>query len=765
MAPSRIISISVLLASGVAGFLYLSLQSGPRFWTSFGKQTHVVEPSHITSTAHRFTPEVLLSAPRRSPAVPDPSGKLALYTVSTYSFESHEKTSEIRVLNIANGQSTLISNDRKASDPVWLEDATELLWFQEGNKGATELVVSSVEEIGKSYVAGIVPGSISDPKVKLLRPGRTAIGVTGKSSRNGTLYNAECEPKKYTSARLYDSTMVRHWDEYVAPQKNAIWYGVLEKSAGEWSLGSLTNALKDTGLESPMPTFGGKDHYDISSTGLVFVAKDPDLNPAFNTKCNFYYVPIQDFSREPAVRPQKFDISILQGAATSPVFSPDGKSAAFLQMKKNGYESDQNHIVHIPRLSSLQEDTDDSINSASVITLAGPEATWDRSPSSVIFNPDGTLLLFVIEDKGDDVLFKIDLVDSSATTPQHPHALTGSGVISDVQPLRADSGELFISSSNLIDNSIYTIIDPAKPSDSRIVSSNSRNGLSFGLSSNQVSEIWFQGAGDYQVHALVMKPSDFSEDKKYPLAYMIHGGPQGAWTRSWSTRWNPAVFAEQGYVVICPNPTGSTGYGQAFVDAITGSWGGLPYEDLVKGFEFIKGLPYVDTDNAVALGASYGGYMMNWMQGHPLGRAFKALVCHDGVFSMVNQISSDEQYFPNHDLGGPYWKAQETWEKWNPARFTGNWSTPMLVIHNEMDYRLPISEGLAMFNVLQERGIESRFLTFADENHWVLKEENGLVWHTVVLNWINKFVGLPPYKDEEELRRMGMAGEQAPAAG
>lgn len=194
---------------------------------------------------------------------------------------------------------------------------------------------------------------------------------------------------------------------------------------------------------------------------------------------------------------------------------------------------------------------------------------------------------------------------------------------------------------------------------------------------------------------------------------------QSSWTRSWSTRWNPAVFAEQGYVVICPNPTGSTGYGQALVDAITESWGGLPYEDLVNGFEYIKQhLPYVDTDRAVALGASYGGYMMNWFQGHPLGRVFKALVCHDGVFSMTNQISSDEQYFPNHDLGGPYWKNRETWEKWSPARFTGNWSTPMLVIHNELDYRLPISEGLAMFNVLQERGIESRFLTFSDENHW-----------------------------------------------
>ncbi|KAL8666649.1 MAG: hypothetical protein Q9202_001187 [Teloschistes flavicans] len=260
------------------------------------------------------------------------------------------------------------------------------------------------------------------------------------------------------------------------------------------------------------------------------------------------------------------------------------------------------------------------------------------------------------------------------------------------------------------------------------------------------------------LYHLLAHPERYS-DRCWPgylIYHLLVTGQKGAWTRSWSTRWNPAVFAEQGYVVICPNPTGSTGYGQAFVDAIGGSWGGLPYDDLVKGFDYIKEtLPYVDTDRAVALGASYGGYMMNWFQGHPLGRAFKALVCHDGVFSMTDQMSSDEQYFPNHDLKGPYWKSKATWEKWDPSRFTGNWSTPMLVIHNALDYRLPISEGLAMFNVLQERGIESRFLTFSDENHWVLKEENSLVWHTVVLNWINKFVGLPPYKDGDLVDPVG----------
>jgi len=268
----------------------------------------------------------------------------------------------------------------------------------------------------------------------------------------------------------------------------------------------------------------------------------------------------------------------------------------------------------------------------------------------------------------------------------------------------------------------------------------------------------------------VYKPSNFEEGKKYPLALLIHGGPQGAWGDSWSTRWNPAVYAEQGYVVITPNITGSTGYGQAFTDAIRKDWGGAPYNDLVNVMDWVeKNMPEVDMTRAVALGASYGGYMVNWLQGHDLGRRFKALVCHDGIFSFAGGLlATEELYFPFHDLGGTPWYSPsgnqttddakqafgqtslDAWNKNDPSRYLDHWQTPQLVIHNEKDYRLCISEGLAAFNVLQARGIDSQFLTFPDENHWVLAPENSLVWHKVVLNWINKYVGLPAYCEDNE---------------
>lgn len=706
---------------------------------------------------------VLLTAPQRSEAVPNLDGTLALFTVSTYSFESHKKTAEIKVLDIKNGQSSLISHDDKDSEPNWLGDGNELIWLREGEKGSTKIIHGDVDDVGNTYVVGVIQGEISDVKLKVLDKGDVAIAFVGKARPDGSLYNPKNEPKSYSSARVYDSLMVRHWDKYVTPNKNAIWHGSLRKSKphitesqGRYTLSNLTNVLKDTHLESPIPPFGGSDHFDISSAGIAFVAKDPTLNPATNTKANFYFLPASSFLAPSSSNLQKVEVEGLEGASTSPVFSPDGVAAAFLQMKKNGYESDKNRIILIPNIMK-------SSSAIELLQSNDGKGLWDRSPSAIYWSQDGKRLYLQAEENGKGLLFQLDIPIIPTEVTRLPRPLTDAGSVSNVWPLAADSSSLFVSSTSLVDNSVYTIIDPSTPRDAKLVSSNSRNGTSFGLSKTQVSDIWFKGSGDYKVHAWVVKPSDFNESKKYPLAYLVHGGPQGAWSDQWSTRWNPAVFAEQGYVIVAPNPTGSTGYGQAFCDAIQKSWGGLPYEDLVNGFSYIReNLSYIDTSRAVALGASYGGYMMNWIQGHPLGREFKALVCHDGVFSMPNQISSDEQYFPNHELGGPLWTAMDTWERWDPARFTGQWATPQLVIHSELDYRLAISEGLAAFNVLQERGVPSRFLSFPDENHWVVKEENSLVWHTVVLNFINQFVGFPPFKDEA---KQGFQVQSSPLLG
>jgi dipeptidyl aminopeptidase/acylaminoacyl peptidase len=626
------------------------------------------------------------------------------------------------------------------------------------------VVVSSILTCHSSYTAGTIAGPVSDLKIHSLGNDQFAFAVSGKASPDGSLVNPEKAEKPHTTGKLYNAVFVRHWDHYVTEDRNALWLAKLEKKDDKYKLSELKNALKGTKLESPIDPFGGKDHFDISKNGLVFTAKDPDLSPAFHTKTNIYVLASENFwdnlHTEKTPKIEKTSIKGFEGASTSPVWSNSGKMIAFLSMKKDGYESDKNQPF-------IMHDYQKPSELTHVFATEDGRGKWDRSPQSISWSPDDWHLYFTAEEHGRVNLFQVGPPKAPGKDSSLPSVLVKGGNVAVVQVLK--NGDIFVSSNSLVENSLYSVVPLSarkdhddeytlpiddRPFDSKpghlttkYISSNTRSGSMFGLSRKQVDEFHWDGAASgTSVHAWVMKPSNFSPDKTYPLAYLIHGGPQGAWEDSWSTRWNPAVFAEQGYVVVCPNPTGSTSYGQDFTDAIQGQWGGLPYEDLVLGFDWIKkNVKYVDTDRAVALGASYGGYMMNWIQGHPLGREFKALVTHDGVFSMSGQMSSEELYFPFHDLKGEPWKNPEGWAKWDPSKFTEHWQTPHLIIHNELDYRLTISEGLGAFHTLQARGIKSQFLTFPDENHWVLKPENSLMWHEVVLDWINEHVGLEKY--------------------
>lgn len=712
----------------------------------------------MTVRASHFTPEVLLSAPRRSSGIPNRDGSKILYSVSEYSFGTHSKESEVRVLDVATQESILITTSAAAGFD-WLGN-DEVLVLTSWERNCTNVKIGSITNFeATSYIVETIPALVGDLRICPLSNGEYGIAVSAKTTPDGQLFNPATAPKPHTSGRVYNSMFVRHWDHYVTENRNSIWVAKLTKEGDKFEMSELRNALQDTNLESPIDPFPGTEHFDIHEKGLVFTAKDPELDPALHTKTNIYTILADDFwtRKEFSNDAKSLKIEGYDGAKTSPVFSHDGKALAFLAMRTDGYESDKNQVCYVDDLNDLNE----------VVVLFGTasgKGKWDRSPSRVLFGRDTSTLLLLAEEHGRGNLY-VTGVGSQRPTVSGPIMIVRGGSIGDVHAL--NNGDLFLSSSSLIDSSIWSLLKSAtiervlglelsyaqrRPalhtpdglmSDDRttkLLSSLSRNGSMFGLSRKQVDEIHWDGAADgTTVHAWVMRPSDFDKKKKYPLAYLIHGGPQGAWGDSWSTRWNPAIFAEQGFIVVCPNPTGSTGYGQAFTDAIRGQWGGLPYQDLVKGIDWIgENMKYVDMNRAVALGASYGGYMINWIQGHDLGRKFRALVCHDGVFSMTGQLASEELYFPFHDLKGRLWENRSHWEEWDPSRFTQNWSTPQLVIHSELDYRLTISEGLSAFHALQTRGVESQFLTFPDENHWVLNPENSLLWHQTVLSFIKK---------------------------
>ncbi|KAK5721087.1 hypothetical protein LTR15_007051 [Elasticomyces elasticus] len=733
----------------------------------------------MVQRAVKFTPEVLLSAPRRSAGVPNPSGSRILYTESTYSFSTHKKTVELRLLDVKSKDSHILATDDDVSDFNWLDDEN-FVCLQSEKDGTTSLYAADVSKVPGStathYVVGKVDGIANNLKIcKLDEDGtKFALVLNAPALPDGSLLTPkEASKKTHSTGRLYSKLYVRHWDHYEGKTKNALWVGEIQRAGDDlYELSELTNALKGTGLECTIAPFGGTDNFDIRRNGLIFVAKDPKLNVALNTKCNVYMLHVDSWTQSENHRLEDIPIAGFHGAATCPVFDNSGTRAAFLMMEAAGYEADQNAIFLITDVSTQADTPSSQPTCITRDTAKQDDDFWSRSPGSICFSSDGASLLAVAEDRGTAKLYEFP-IDYKDKTP--PVALTQHGYVSDV---RALSGDLvFVTGSSLVDNSYYGILSHRPSSaescrDFEWMHSLTASGGKFGLSPNQISSIWTPASNTEvtkEVHSIVTRPSNFDKSKKYPVAYFIHGGPQGSWADSWSTRWNPAVFAEQGYIVVAPNPTGSTGYGQAFTDAIRDNWGGDPYQDIVNCFEWVgKNMPEADNDKAVALGASYGGYMMNWIQGHDLGRKFKALVCHDGILTFAgSMLATDELYFPFHDLGGTPWydpgfaassreakhnfgsSTLSDWKKWDPSEHLDQWATPQLVIHSEKDYRLPISEGIAPFNVLQARGVESQFLTFPDENHWVLKPENSLVWHKVVLNWVNKHAGLPPYTTED----------------
>lgn len=475
------------------------------------------------------------------------------------------------------------------------------------------------------------PGTVSNLKVRALLPdddddgeGGFALACSAPATRDGDMARPGGDKKRgstpHSSARVHDGLFVRHWDSWVGDTADAIWYGCLRRRRGEGEGGAgyallpetgLVNALAGTGLSSPVPPFGGTGDFDVGPRGIVFVAKDPRLCPASHTKTDLYFLPVASFAdggkAAGAASPRAVDTGALRGYCASPAFSRRGDRVAFTRMRGDQYESDKPRLLVVDDIGGEGKEGE----ARELYETEDGEGGWDARPEEVVWGAGDAELFVTAEEHGRSKVWKLD-AEPRAGSEGLPVALTSEGSVSSFGLLAEGSDKLFITSSSLVDNSCYGILDPASGA-LETVSSSSRHGKTFGLSkTRQFDDFWFRGAGDYDVHALVLKPSDFDKSKKYPLALLIHGGPQGAWGDSWSTRWNPAVFAEQGYVVVSPNPTGSTGYGMALQDGIKGQWGGRPYEDLVNCFDHIADhMPYVDTSNAVALGASYGGYMIS----------------------------------------------------------------------------------------------------------------------------------------------------------
>ncbi|CCF46167.1 prolyl oligopeptidase [Colletotrichum higginsianum] len=688
--------------------------------------------------AEEFTPEVLLSAPRRGAAVPSPDGTLILYTQSTHSFEYKKTLNEVRVMHVETGASDQLTDDGNVHDALWMPGtASHVIYLKSGDKGTTQIWIANAADLAEEhYVAAEYDAPLSALKVKALADGSVAFVVAGLVGPDGSLFNDEAEEKTSTG-RIFDDYHVRIWNTLYKSHKHALWYSTLVNAHGKWGVaGELQNAIKDTSLEAPWGMYDVADpaaSFDISEKGIAFIAEDTGLSPEQVGISHVYYVPLRSFAAAADVKPRPIVMGISESKAyyTNVRCSPDGSKIAFLHASYSTFADARLYIGYTASFGAYDVHK--------MVFGKGPRLP----PRGFEFAGSSDAIFLLTEDCGRVKLSHLELRHGAEASP-----LVQTGVVTAVYPLKEGSHDkVLVTSNSIVDSSLWQVIDVSLNTAPRVVSSATRHGAKYGLSHSMISEFWYEGADDAVVHSFIIKPSNFDKTKKYPWILLPHGGPEASWLDSWSTRWNMALWAQKGYVLIAPNIAGSTGYGSDFTARIYRSWGGAPYQDLVALMDHLQQVPYLDHARAIVAGASYGGYMISWMMGHDLIRRFSCAIWHDGIFNLPAFMIQSDLVDGGPDFGGPpfIWRNAEELERWNPARpeLLRNWrhAPPTLVIHSEKDYRCPITEGIAAFNTLQCQGVKSRFLTFSDECHWVLNPENSILWHQTVFDWMARYAG------------------------
>ncbi len=584
----------------------------------------------------------------------------------------------------ADGRTIYFLSSRSGSAQVWKTDLT----------GVTATQVTKLPLDVGSYLLspdgkGIVVSLAVFPECK-----GNEIDCTVRTS-------ADRKAQKSTGV-IYDKLFVRHWDEWADGTRNHLFYVGFDGSAPL----SLTDGYDG---DVPSKPFGDEAEYTISADArtLYFGAREAGRTEPWSTNFDVYSVPLTG------------------GAATnltdgneawdaSPRLSPDGKTLAYKAMRRAANEADRFDIF-------LRD-----LKTGAVTALA---AGWDHSADEIAWSKDGRSLLVSADETGSHKLFRIDVKTSKVTT------LSKDGHIDAFA--ETAQGIVFLKSGLSGPSQLYAANSKAMFIDMGARGLTGINPVLKDRAFGQYEQFSFKGWNDETVHGYVMKPANYQEGKTYPVAFIVHGGPQVSFGDAWSYRWNPNVFAGQGYAVVFIDFHGSPGYGQAFTDSISQHWGDRPLEDLQKGWAHaLSSYKFLDGDRACALGASYGGFMINWIAGN-WKEPWKCLVNHDGIFDTRTMAEETEElWFSETENGGMPYGNMAKMDTFNPALHAHNWSKPMLVIHSDKDYRVVPGQGIATFTALQRQGIESKFLRFPDENHWVLKPQNSLKWHATVFDWM-----------------------------
>jgi dipeptidyl aminopeptidase/acylaminoacyl peptidase len=665
----------------------------------------------LAADTHPFSVQDMVAMDRISEPRVSPDGKSVAFTVRITDLDANRGRKDVWLAPTAGGPARrLTSHEAEDSQPAWAADGKSL-FFVSTRSGSAQVFRLSLEG-GEPQPITTLPLDVDALRVA---PGGRHLVLAlpvfpGKTPQDTASALAEKERRKATG-RIYDSLLFRHWDTWSDGTRNHLF-------SYELASGKLTDLMPQMNADSPSKPSGGAEEYVVSPDGrtVVFAARDVGREEAWSTNLDLFSAPIDG-----TAAPKKLTTN--PATDTQPRFSPDGKSLAYLAMSRAGFEADRYKIVVRDWATGAERSID---------LRADASPIGDRSPSDLAWSLDGKELIASADNVGNHALFAIDAASGTA------RILVGDGTVEDPQPM-PDGRVLYGRNSLLGPTELYVAQRLARTAPVKITSLNDAKVASARFGKPEQFE--FPGSHGATVHGWIVHPVDFDASKKYPVAFLIHGGPQGSFGNDFHYRWNPQAYAGAGYAAVMVDFTGSTGYGQAFTDGIRDDWGGAPYDDLMKGLDYALGkFTYLDKDRTCALGASYGGWMINWIEGKT--DRFKCLVSHDGNLDEATAYyMTEELWFPEWEHKGTPYDNPEGYSKANPMLQVKNWKTPILVIHGEKDYRVVYTQGLSTFTAAQRKGIPSKLLVFPDENHWVLKPQNSILWHETVLGWLAQWIG------------------------